>query len=122
MADPLCDWNDGIFTVETTEVSRAGGGADFIALMAALAVLVTGQRSATQLARAGLVAGDEKALSVADGLFASASSHGPRTTSDIAPTKRDHGSPCQAPMGPLGEAHPVSIEELAPGGPLWRAG
>jgi len=57
VADPLCDWNDGIFTVETTEVSRAGGGADFITLMAALAVLVAGQRSATQLARAGLVGG-----------------------------------------------------------------
>jgi hypothetical protein len=59
VADPLCDWNDGIFTIETTEVSRAGGDADFIALMAALAVLVSGHRSATQLARAGLVAGDD---------------------------------------------------------------
>jgi hypothetical protein len=38
--------------------------------VAALAVLLAGHRSATQLARAGLVAADEKALRVADGLFA----------------------------------------------------
>jgi hypothetical protein len=38
--------------------------------VAALAVLLAGHRSATQLARAGLVAGEDKALRVADGLFA----------------------------------------------------
>lgn len=74
VVDPLCDWNAGTFTVETaggaTEVSRAGGDADVTVPVAALAVLVAGHRSATQLARAGLVAGGAKALRVADALFA----------------------------------------------------
>jgi predicted acetyltransferase len=76
VVDPLCDWNAGVFTVETaggaTEVSRAGGDADLTVPVAALAVLLAGHRSATQLARAGLVAGDDTALGVADGLFATA--------------------------------------------------
>jgi predicted acetyltransferase len=74
VVDPLCDWNDGVFTVETagggTEVSRTGGDADLTLPIAALAVLLAGHRSASQLARAGLVEGDAKALRVADALFA----------------------------------------------------
>jgi predicted acetyltransferase len=74
VVDPLCDWNAGVFSVETaegaTEVSRAGGDADLTLPVAALAVLVAGHRSAGQLARAGLVAGAAKALRVADALFA----------------------------------------------------
>lgn len=74
VADPLCDWNEAVFGIEAagghTEVSRAGGEGDLTVPVAALAVLLAGHRSATQLARAGLVAGDEKALRVADGLFA----------------------------------------------------
>ena len=74
VVDPLCDWNDGMFALETaggaTEVSRTGGDVDLTVPVAALAVLLAGHRSATQLARAGLVAGgDEKALRTADGLF-----------------------------------------------------
>ncbi len=73
VVDPLCDWNAGVFSIETTggaaEVSRAGAEADLTVPVAALAVLLAGHRSAAQLARAGLVAGSEKALRVADGLF-----------------------------------------------------
>ena len=76
VVDPLCDWNAGVFSIETAggaiEVSRAAGDADLTVPVAALAVLLAGHRSATQLARAGLVAGDEKALGMADGLFATA--------------------------------------------------
>jgi predicted acetyltransferase len=65
-----------VFSLETaggaTEVSRAGGDGDLTVPVAALAVLLAGHRSPTQLARAGLVAADdEKVLGVADGLFAS---------------------------------------------------
>jgi predicted acetyltransferase len=74
VVDPLCDWNAGVFSIETaggaTEVSRAAGDADLTLPVAALAVLLAGHRSATQLARAGLVAGNDKALGMADGLFA----------------------------------------------------
>jgi predicted acetyltransferase len=74
VVDPLCDWNAGIFGIESaggaTEVSQAGGDGDVTVPIASLAVLLAGHRSATQLARAGLVDGDEKALGVADGLFA----------------------------------------------------
>jgi predicted acetyltransferase len=74
VADPLCDWNAGVFRLETvgggTEVSRAGGDADLTLPVAALAVLLAGHRSASQLARAGLVAGDTKALRLADAIFA----------------------------------------------------
>ncbi len=76
VVDPLCDWNAGVFSIETaggaTEVSRAGGDGDVTVSVAALAVLIAGHRSATQLARAGLVAADDggKALGVADRLFA----------------------------------------------------
>ena len=74
VVDPLCDWNDGMFTIETaggaTEVSRGGGDPDVTVPVAALAVLVAGHRSASQLARAGLVAGNDTALRVADELFA----------------------------------------------------
>jgi predicted acetyltransferase len=77
VVDPLCDWNSGVFTVETaggaTEVSRTGGEGDLTVPVAALAVLLAGHRSPTELARAGLVTGDDngdKALRAADGLFA----------------------------------------------------
>jgi predicted acetyltransferase len=74
VVDPLCDWNNGGFSLETagggTEVSRVRGDADISLPVAALAVLVAGHRSASQLARAGLVEGDAKALRVADALFA----------------------------------------------------
>jgi predicted acetyltransferase len=76
VVDPLCDWNAGVFGIETaggaTEVSQAGGEGDITVPVAALAVLLAGHRSATQLARAGQVAGDDKALRVADALFATA--------------------------------------------------
>jgi predicted acetyltransferase len=74
VVDPLCDWNAGAFTLETaggaTAVSRTRADADITVPVAALAVLIAGHRSATQLARTGLVAGDAKALRVADALFA----------------------------------------------------
>jgi predicted acetyltransferase len=74
VVDPLCDWNAGVFALETaggaTEVSRVGGDADLTLPVAALAVLIAGHRSAGQLARAGLVAGDAKAVRAADALFA----------------------------------------------------
>jgi predicted acetyltransferase len=74
VVDPLCDWNAGVFSLETagggTEVSRARGEADITLPVAALAVLIAGHRSASQLARGGLVEGDAKALRVADALFA----------------------------------------------------
>ena len=76
VVDPLCDWNAGVFSLETaggdTEVSRAGGDADLTLPVAALAVLLAGHRSASQLARASLVAGDDKVLQRADALFATA--------------------------------------------------
>lgn len=76
VADPLCDCNDGVFSLETaggvTEVSLLSGPADLTLPVTALAVLLAGHRSASQLARAGLIAGDDKALRLADALFATA--------------------------------------------------
>jgi predicted acetyltransferase len=76
--DELCSWNEGTWSIETAEgetAVRRGGEADTADLtmdVSSLAVLVAGHRSATTLARAGLVSADEKALATADRMFATA--------------------------------------------------
>ena len=76
VTDDLCPWNDGTFVLETTgEESSAsrvdGAAADLTMPVASLAVLLSGHRSATTLARAGrLLASDERALTRADRVFA----------------------------------------------------
>jgi predicted acetyltransferase len=73
--DSLCPWNDGTYVLETTgadtQVTRVDDEPDMTMPVASLAVLLSGHRSATTLARAGLVdAADTKALARADRLFA----------------------------------------------------
>ncbi len=76
-ADNDCEWNRGSWRLETdggsSTVTRTNRSADLIMPIHALAPLLPGHRSATQLARAGLVeAGDTAALERADRLFATA--------------------------------------------------
>ena len=75
--DDLCPWNDGVWSIETTgdetEVRRVQNAhdADITAPVNVLSVLLSGHRPATTLAHAGLLeVGNEKALPVADRLFA----------------------------------------------------
>ncbi len=72
--DELLPWNDGVYRLETegdaAKVSRTSGPADLSMRVGALATLVSGYRSATQLSRAGLLEGDAAALRRADRLFA----------------------------------------------------
>ena len=73
--DRLCPWNDGTFVLETTgeesTVSPVDSVPDLTMPAASLAVLVSGHRPATTLARAGVLdAVDDKALGRADRLFA----------------------------------------------------
>jgi predicted acetyltransferase len=83
VVDPLCDWNDGTFVLETTgEESTAArvdadadadADADLTLPVSSLAVLLSGYRSATSLARAGLLtpgASGEAVLRRADRVFA----------------------------------------------------
>jgi predicted acetyltransferase len=72
--DELLPWNDGTFRLETdgdtSEVTRVSGTPDLTLSVAALSSLVSGYRSASRLARAGLAEGDPEALRRADRLFA----------------------------------------------------
>ena len=73
--DDLCDWNRGCFLLETdgehSEVKRSERSAELSIPVRSLASLVSGQASATSLARAGLLsARDEGALALADRIFA----------------------------------------------------
>jgi predicted acetyltransferase len=73
--DQMCPWNEGTYVLETTgeatQVTKVATDADLTMPAASLAVLVSGHRSATTLARAGLLdAGNPKALDKADRLFA----------------------------------------------------
>ena len=73
--DELCPWNDGTYVLETTgeasTVSRVDAEPDLTLPVSSLAVLVSGFRSASVLARAGrLEAADARALLRADRLFA----------------------------------------------------
>jgi predicted acetyltransferase len=79
VTDPLCDWNDGTFVLETTgEESTAAqvdgdADADLSMSVSSLAVLLSGHRSATTLARAGLLRPkDDTVLTRADRVFATA--------------------------------------------------
>ena len=75
--DSLCPWNEGTFVLETTgdetRVERVDSPADLTMRVASLATLLAGFRSATHLARAGLLdAADDRVLGRADRLFATA--------------------------------------------------
>ena len=77
--DDLCDWNRGTFVLETTgEESTAAkvdgdGDADLTMPVSSLAVLLSGHRSATTLARAGLLRPRHPdVLTRADRVFATA--------------------------------------------------
>jgi predicted acetyltransferase len=78
VTDELCPWNVGTFVLETTgEESTAArfddpaGGADLEMPVSSLAVLLAGYRSATTLARAGLLEPvRESVLARADRVFA----------------------------------------------------
>ena len=75
--DELCDWNDGTFELETSggdsSCRPSHDEPDITLPVRALAVLASGHRSATALARAGLLqAVDEKVLAQADRIFATA--------------------------------------------------
>lgn len=77
--DELCPWNEGTYVLETTgedtQVTKVGSEPDLTMGVASLAVLLSGHRSGTTLARAGLLdAGNPKALTKADRLFATAHS------------------------------------------------
>jgi predicted acetyltransferase len=80
VTDPICDWNDGTFVLETTgeesSATRIDGPPARIDLampVSSLAVLLSGHRSATTLARAGLLrAEDDETLTRADRVFATA--------------------------------------------------
>jgi predicted acetyltransferase len=73
--DALCPWNDGTYVLETTgaaaEVTKVDAEPDLTMPIASLAILLSGHRSATALARAGLLdAPEPKSLIKADRLFA----------------------------------------------------
>lgn len=73
--DNLAPWNDGVWRFETdgeqTRVTPAeGGAADLDLSINALASLLTGFRSATRIARAGMLTGDPAAVRQADAIFA----------------------------------------------------
>ena len=80
VTDELCPWNDGTFVLETTgeestasrlDGAAAGAPADLTMPVASLAVLLSGHRTATMLARARrLRPSDERVLTRADRLFA----------------------------------------------------
>ncbi|HUP87357.1 MAG TPA: GNAT family N-acetyltransferase [Acidimicrobiales bacterium] len=73
--DDVCPWNDGTYVLETTgeesTCRRIDATPDLTMPASSLAVLLSGHRSASMLARAGRVeAGDARALARADRLFA----------------------------------------------------
>ena len=72
--DPMCPWNTGTWLLETdgrtSAIRKVERAPDLTVTPNALAVLVSGRQSATQLFRAGTVtAANEAALSTADALF-----------------------------------------------------
>jgi predicted acetyltransferase len=75
VTDELCPWNEGTYVLETTgdesTATRVDATPDLTMPVSSLAVLVSGHRSATELARAARIdVGDAKALARADRLFA----------------------------------------------------
>ena len=73
--DDMCPWNNGTYILtsdgQTAMVEREDAPADIVVTPNGLATLLSGRRSATQLARTGRVAGaSEEALRRADALFA----------------------------------------------------
>jgi len=73
--DDMCPWNNGTYILRsdgrTATVEREDAPADIVVTPNGLATLLSGRRSATQLARTGRVAGaSEEALRRADALFA----------------------------------------------------
>ncbi|MDJ0787536.1 MAG: GNAT family N-acetyltransferase [Myxococcota bacterium] len=75
--DPLCDWNQGTFEVESeageSRAKRSSGVPDLSLPPRSLASLLCGHSSASQLARAGLLdAKDDAVLRRADRFFATA--------------------------------------------------
>ena len=72
--DTMCPWNEGTWEMETagssTEIRRSERTAQLSMPINSLASLMAGHRSATALARNGLItAHDERGLAVADELF-----------------------------------------------------
>lgn len=72
--DTMCPWNEGTWEMESagasTEIRRSERTAQLSMPINSLASLMAGHRSATHLARNGLItAQDERALAVADELF-----------------------------------------------------
>lgn len=77
ISDELCPWNEGVYVLETTgeesRVERTDAAPDVTMPVASLAVLLSGHRTATTLARAGRVDGaDDAMLRRLDRLFATA--------------------------------------------------
>ncbi|MDA0270639.1 MAG: GNAT family N-acetyltransferase [Chloroflexi bacterium] len=74
--DDVCPWNDGAYRLSVdggvARVERIEGAGELAMPVAALATLISGYRSATQLARAGRVEGSPDAPHRADTLFATA--------------------------------------------------
>ncbi|MCK9518879.1 MAG: GNAT family N-acetyltransferase [Dehalococcoidia bacterium] len=75
--DDMCPWNNGTFVLtsdgQTAMVERDENAADIVVTPNGLATLLSGRRSATELARTGRLAGaSEKALRLADAMFATA--------------------------------------------------
>ncbi|MGE5596610.1 MAG: enhanced intracellular survival protein Eis [Hyphomicrobiales bacterium] len=73
--DEMCPWNNGTYVLATdgptADVARKDRVPDLTVNPNALASLLSGHRSATQLARAGrLTARDEQSLRLADAMFA----------------------------------------------------
>ena len=71
--DPLTPWNDGVWQLDATPdgatVRQVRREAEIRIAAKGLALLWTGARSATELARWGLLAGDGEAVARADALF-----------------------------------------------------
>ncbi len=71
--DSLTPWNDGVWRLETGpdggHVGPAGSAADIQLNIRALASLLAGFRTATQLANWGLLDGDARAVARADAIF-----------------------------------------------------
>ena len=73
--DELCEWNDGTFQLEsdgeTTEVTRTDREPELTMPVSALARLLAGHASATELQRAGLIeTSDDAVRRLADRMFA----------------------------------------------------
>ncbi len=74
VVDELCDWNRGIYRIETegseTEITRTSDEADLTLSVERLAQLLSGYASPGELARMELLdAPDRRVLATADALF-----------------------------------------------------